>query len=325
MELTTNVMPAFDQLRAYSKKDIHVSTMGLSITDAQIGHVTGYLGLYTGGAVRLDVNDDGDVVQVAIWRKPGDLNKPDIKLDVSHDDIFNQIPKIARALNGEIIGEDFLAAERRLVEGARDDVSEFVGKNPSALEGRVADAYAAYMKWASKNGKKEMSAVYFSNNLRAIKAEGGVNVNASKPAPEQTDIEPDEADLFAKDVMDNEIYYKAAMYESTLRRMAQGDPGITSLFVYGSPGLGKTYECKKIMKEEGVWETNVVYKSGAIAGFTGLLQLLWDNRKGKIIILDDNDNLLAPGGKNQAAANVLKAVLNSDPDDRIVSYVKMRK
>lgn len=322
-------MPAFDAIKAASRMDIHVTTMGINIKDASFGDIKGYYGFFSSGAIRLDVNADGDLVQAAIWNKPGDLNKPDQKIDVSFGDFSSYVSEIARAISGMNAQLESLAmAESRLIEGARDDVAEFLTKNPDAATMKGAAAYAQYMKWAQKSGRKEMSAVYFANNLRALKANGmipGVEPGATRSkaaAPEQTEVEPEEQDSFVKDVMENEIYYKAAMYESLLKRMAHDDPGVVSLFIYGSPGLGKTYTCKKIFRDEGVWDTKVTYKSGSIAGFTGLLQLLWDNRKGKIIVLDDNDSLLVG---NIAAANILKACLNSDPEDRVVSYTRLRR
>ncbi len=323
MELSTKVMPAFDAIRSLSKLDIHASTLGINIKDSVFGDVKGYYGFYSTGALRIDVNADGDIIQVAIWLKPGDLNKPDYKLDVSYGDFMEHVQEVVRTMNGTSAKlEALAAAESRLYEGAKDDIAEFLAKFPDVASMKGSEAFANYSKWAAKTGHKVMSNVYFANNLRALKANGLVSGSSGKVSPEQTEVEPSEEDSFVKDVMANEIYYKAAMYESLLKRMAKGDPGIVSLFVYGSPGLGKTYTCKKILREAGVWDTKVTYKSGSIAGFTGLLQLLWDNRKGKIIILDDNDSLLVG---NIAAANILKAVLNSDPEDRVVSYTRMRR
>ncbi len=330
MEDASIVMPVFDVLKAKTGLDIHVSTMGLDIQDDVKGPLKGYFGFYSSGAIRLELNDEEVVVQVSIWKKPGDLNKPDIKLDVANDHIENQIDMIVTQLKGgSPLGESFLNSEEGLLltESARDDVLEFAQVSPGAINMKTGAAYKAYMDWAAKTGRKVMSSMYFANNLRSLKMELGDETadgvaTGGSAAAEETVVEPSEEAIFIKDIAANEIFYKGAMYENILRRMAKGDPGIVSLFIYGSPGLGKTFIAKKILREEGVWESTVVYKSGAIAGFTGLLQLLWDNRQGKIIVLDDNDAILVG---NINAANMLKACLNTDPDDRVVSYTKLRR
>jgi len=64
----------------------------------------------------------------------------------------------------------------------------------------------------------------------------------------------------------------------------------------------------------------VISYTGAVSGFTGLLQILWENREGKIIIFDDNDAML----ENVNALNLLKGAMeNRDP--RILSYVRFKR
>jgi hypothetical protein len=314
------VMPVFDEIKEKTGLDIHVSTMGINIQDSTQGSIKGYYGFHDKGAFRIDVNSEGVIVQINIWKSPGDLNHPDIKIDTSHDDIHSQIDSIIQSFQGKMIESSFLESEELLLitEGVKEDVSDFILENPNSLEMKNVDAFKRYLLWANSNGKKTISQVYFNNTFKSLKE----TPPSTSMAEELTVVEPTEEDIFVKDIMENEIFYKAAMYENILRRMSRGDPGIVSLFVYGSPGLGKTYLAKKILREEGVWESKVVYKSGSIAGFTGLLQLLWDNRKGKIIVLDDNDSILVG---NIAAANILKACLNTDPDDRVVSYTRFKK
>jgi len=76
---------------------------------------------------------------------------------------------------------------------------------------------------------------------------------------------------------------------------------------------------KRVFEDMGLQaEKDYIIRSGAISGFTGLRQLLWDYREGFILVLDDNDQIL----KNENAANMLKAALQLG--DRTISYTRAR-
>ena len=80
-----------------------------------------------------------------------------------------------------------------------------------------------------------------------------------------------------------------------------------------------TFTVQQIVDRFAKPDSVETYK-GAISGFTGLLQVLWNNRQKKVIIFDDNDGLL----DNANALNMLKVAMeNSDP--RIVSYMRFKR
>lgn len=80
-----------------------------------------------------------------------------------------------------------------------------------------------------------------------------------------------------------------------------------------------SFLAKQAIKEFATPSQVEIFK-GTISGFTGLLQILWENRRNKIIIFDDNDSVLA----NANALNILKAAMDSD-EPRIISYTRMKK
>jgi len=86
--------------------------------------------------------------------------------------------------------------------------------------------------------------------------------------------------------------------ELTLIKNSKHDKA-KGVIIYGTPGIGKSYLVNKILGPD----PGFVLKSGAIAGMTGLLQVLYENRTDKILVLDDNDQIL----KNRNAVNILKA------------------
>ena len=81
-----------------------------------------------------------------------------------------------------------------------------------------------------------------------------------------------------------------------------------------------TFSIKKVFQEEEATlqanDLKVEIKTGAIAGFTGLITLLFEHRDNYILVLDDNDEIL----KNRNGVNVLKGAMNTNIEDRRVQY-----
>lgn len=80
-----------------------------------------------------------------------------------------------------------------------------------------------------------------------------------------------------------------------------------------------SFGLKKVVEKYANPDEIKIYK-GTVAGFTGLLQILWENRTRKIIVLDDNDTVLS----NDTAVNILKGAMDSD-EPRIISYSRMKR
>lgn len=314
--------------------EFHVSSIPLEIDGTSFKggheHIQGFYAFSTGGqAIRVEIVEDY-VHSIGIWKTPGDLIRPDLRVEVTAHNEEEIVDIIAAAL-----GQGFTESVEKLFEGFQDDYAEFMKSVGKSAQGKkVAQIYRAYVEWAASNGYRTMSYARFGGFVKDQQLSGGGDTRVISKANnrEQIIVEPAQMSEFEKDIMENEVLYIANMLDNTLRRMSADDPGIVSMFLCGGAGLGKSFTVKKILKEEGAWRDppraedpsvhgKVVYKSGSIAGFTGLLQILWDYRKDYIVVLDDNDSILAI----PKAANILKACLNSNPEDRWVSYTKIRK
>jgi hypothetical protein len=93
------------------------------------------------------------------------------------------------------------------------------------------------------------------------------------------------------------------------------DGDCLSLIVSGPAGLGKSFTIKD--KLEHLNESRYEMVKGYVRP-TGLYQTLYHNRhKGQIVIFDDTDSIF----KDEVALNLLKAVCDSDGNDRTVSYL----
>ena len=112
-------------------------------------------------------------------------------------------------------------------------------------------------------------------------------------------------DIFNNEVIENEHLIKYQLMEITIDRIRDGDPNLVGAYIYGTGGVGKSFYAEQELKPL----TNCVYKSGAIQGYTGLLEILFPNRHGMIIVLDD---IVSPGlMKNGNVENIFKGALGS--------------
>ena len=92
---------------------------------------------------------------------------------------------------------------------------------------------------------------------------------------------------------------------------------IQSIYLYGMPGSGKSYETIQTLDNLGATYSTF---SGA-GGPDEFVQILYNHREDEILVLDDfSDKLL----KNQEMVNILKAALQNDPV-RTITYAKVPK
>jgi len=146
-----------------------------------------------------------------------------------------------------------------------------------------------------------------NNNIAAVSVAAGGSSSRI--------IDTTEQNTFQNDIIENEHLIKYQLMELAVDRIRDGDPNLNGVYIYGTGGIGKSFYAK----QELLALSNVVYKSGAIAGYTGLLEILYENRHGMILVLDD---IISPGlMKNGNVENIFKAVLDSD-DPRHVSIIK---
>ena len=281
-------------------------------------------------AVRVDVLDS-DIIHICVWTSPGDLRKPHFIISTDSLSPQEQVYLTVEILQGRaqeymrapLESEPLTEHDLLLLESSKDDVYSFLDSiGAAATRKKISELYRQYITWATMNQAKPLSDMRF----RSLAKQWLYSKQALSPIQTgeatQSDIVTTQAEEseFVQDIMKNEVLYKASLLETTVRRIAQNDPGVTALFLCGSAGLGKSYTVKQVLQEENVMD-RVIWRTGAISGFTGLLQLLWDFRRGNVIVLDDNDKILS----NENAVNILKGALNTKPADRVISYVRKKR
>lgn len=187
---------------------------------------------------------------------------------------------------------------------------------------RDLEAYLPqYNEYAAQNNFRPTNSFNgFRYNLR--KALNLMNVNSSIAAvsvaaggTSSRIIDTTQSAMFQSDIIENEHLIKYQLMEVAINRIRDGDPALKGVYIYGTGGVGKSYYAKQQLLPL----SNVVYKSGAIAGYTGLLEILYPNRHGMIIVLDD---IVSPSlMKNGNVENIFKGALDSD-DPRWIEVIK---
>ena len=94
---------------------------------------------------------------------------------------------------------------------------------------------------------------------------------------------------------------------------------ITSLLIYGGPGIGKSFDVFRTIKKNGLVDGKDYVKFSGKATPTSVYQALFKWRKGGLIAFDDLDSIWG----NDDSANLLKAALDSY-DERAITWLSGR-
>jgi hypothetical protein len=150
-----------------------------------------------------------------------------------------------------------------------------------------------------------------------FKNEGGTNVSevpaveVIEGSPENLTSPSSQQQQAYDELMENEHIFKFKALRLYCNQIKKGNDNFKSLYIYGDGGIGKTFWVKKIL--DGLPQTKTL--TGKISGYTGLVKVLYENRVGKILVLDDI--VTDKDMNNPAVANILKAALDPDPPRRI--------
>ena len=265
------------------------------------------------------------LASISVWETGSSLSgAPRSTIEVMPGFDLSSAGSIAAAIaNGKQLESRGAEGSTALQESTADVIKQFVSEVGDE-GGSFSSMYRKYMQWAHNNGERVVSDITFTEYLKKLRAGASAprartDVQVQPGIPDDPAEQPPEYDEFELEILNNNVLYKYAMLAEIVKKIVTWDPLYRNAFIYGAGGVGKTYTVTQVIKEFADPNRVVVYK-GAISGFTGLLQILWQDREGKIIILDDNDAIL----ENINALNLLKGAMeNADP--RIVSYTRFKR
>lgn len=301
---------------------LSISPIPLTIT-TENSSCEGWYAFFGRGAVRLETASN-EIVGVSVWTTPKSLNKPELHLDLTKIDVYGEIDTIVKMMHGA--GAALVRSDSMFEETASDIDTFMLSIGPMAYSKKASVLYQSYVPWAEVNNKKAIQPAYFIDLAKAWLIRHGkgayANIRVERGTKnEKTVVNSSQETEFTKNITHNEIYHKAKILDRALRNLAQNDPLINGIFICGAPGEDKTDFVRSIFQSEKVWDTQVVYKTNVL-GFAALLQILWEYRKGKIIIIDQSDRILKYKSKKpfSIAYRLLMKALNTEERYRAISY-----
>jgi len=289
-----------------------------------------FIGFYAFGekhVLRFEAKSSSSALEhVSVWDLGTSLSAaPKYTVDVRVGGDITAASAIAEAISKGIVTEGIQQesfSSKALQEATADDIKQFVNEVGDE-GGTLSGMYRKYAKWAEDKGMRVVSDITFSDYLKRMRSAKSAPAQSTSvavaPGVADDSMQAPEFDEFEQEILNNSVLYKYEMMAEIVKRIVVWDPLYTNAFIYGSGGIGKTFTVKQVVKQFADPNSVKVYK-GAISGFTGMLQILWENREKKIIILDDNDTVL----EVNTALNLLKGAMDSD-EPRIVSYTRFKK
>lgn len=124
--------------------------------------------------------------------------------------------------------------------------------------------------------------------------------------------------------VEERVNIKFKRMNNLVRNLCRGRSGKRNVILAGSPGIGKTYTVKQVVSEyypictkseKAVGEGEYSFNSGDIGtSISDVIMFFFTHRHDNLIVLDDCDNFLSKKTANPKIANMLKALLNSNPE-----------
>lgn len=182
-----------------------------------------------------------------------------------------------------------------------------------------SDNYDEWKAWTGSQVDKTKAQIINRYNFQKLYQTVTVDSNSSEAVENKEPYVPsknlqdlidvcDAADDFVESATTT-VTDKYETIELLLRRVIRGKSTKRYYLLAGDPGIGKTYEVTKLLKEEG--KTDVPTCTGSIGRSpTSIATFLWKYKDAELVILDDCDSFLRKGG-NLDVVNILKGCMEA--------------
>lgn len=286
------------------------------------GTFKGFLGTIGSGNSLIRINfliDKSDAIYSMDVYVGGYNNVPTYTVDLENLNIVQIVNTIAENLMEDSIIDLQEKAGRPSARNPKEltyIIEKFVEEVSSAkkdLQNKsLSEVYSSsYKQWAKDKpnySTDELKYHYWVKIVKFYLAENGLTnktFRKRKDGTRERQVEDPILQAQLEDIADS-ITWKEK-YDFLFGAIEQMDQGrIQSIYLWGNPGSGKSFETKKKLDELGSAYT--IY-SGGLKGPAELIRMLWTHRMDEILVLDDFDDVT----KNKSQVNILKAALQNDP------------
>jgi hypothetical protein len=268
----------------------------------------------------------------------GDLT-PEVTIDLKGFNIVQVANIVVDVINGEwhryteavtLEGDKLQEARRTIMDmvgdwiNNTDDIAIAIERGTIKYE-QETDNFIAYIRDTFGSSKTSITPGSLQWNCRTAIENGLTNINMGSAKKIPT-VDVKKGGTFKQLIKDPELQalYDEIVdparrvvnmqedYEADIRLIASGSDALPGLFVHGKAGVGKTYTVEKIFNEEGI---KPIMIDTPIGQYKNFYKIVWDNAEDEIIVIDDNDTVLA----NEKVVGLLKKLLESKPV-RIIDF-----
>ena len=174
---------------------------------------------------------------------------------------------------------------------------------------RPLASVGSFKSYLSHSLNKQRGGEDAAANIPTIQVQNGSSENL-------VTVDPAGEDAYNA-LVENEHLLKFNLMKAYMEAVKDLNPEFVAVFIYGMGGVGKSHWAKQIL----VPLPNCVYRKGGVSGYTGLLQVLFDNRySNQILIMDD---FLKDSDFKGQIENILKAALDPEPPRQIFIIKKI--
>lgn len=199
---------------------------------------------------------------------------------------------------------------------------EWLKEEPSALEllqtKKLPEVYVNFLR-KDQEYNKEVNLISFvqlaKEHLFSLGLTNPTFRSRKKGSVEKEVVDRALEDKFL-DIVDSMGWVeKFDFMKGTIKQMYKGT--INSIFVYGNPGTGKSYDIINTLND--LKADYKLYKGNVIKGTDDLFRLLYNNREDRILVFDDADKVI-----QNTDVNIWKTILEN-VQEREITYVDVKR
>jgi hypothetical protein len=307
-------------------KKINISTIPVTYSSS-LGNFSGFFGSTDSRFFRINFKTSSSDSVYSLDLYLNDFSKPAITVILDGMNIVQVIESIAEELqlnkvNMELQESPMDKRSYVSLERKKRLFDQWLKEEPDSLEilqnRKIPDAYVQFLK-KDQTYNQEINLQSFTQLAKEHLFNLGLTNPTFRPrkkgATEKEVIDKALEDKFLDLVENMSWIEKFKFMKNTIKLMHKGS--INSIFVYGNPGTGKSYEIINLLDELNA--DYKLYKGNIIKGTDDLFRLLYNNREDKILVFDDADKVLQTTDQN-----IWKTVLENIKE-REITYVDVKR
>ncbi len=299
---------------------IFLSPTSLKLKSSEGTYDAFYFFLADEQAFRIDFNDE-EIIGLAFWGEVGNLTNPRVYVGTKGLDFSEIVSLVKQALSS--------SSQHDLVGTDRNDseVSRFIQSVGSFIKSKDATyAYDSYEAWAEVGNHLKLDKLSFYDSFNRITSKELYKKEfldrLKSITGEEVVLSENDKKTFKTKIIKNEGLKTNTEFASKIKSLASEWATPSAIVVCGEHINEARYAIKRILQEEGVWDTKVLWKTKPLS-ILQLIEYLWKHRSESILVFDNIEETLKKGDHNLEM--IIHEVMDSNKINRIVKYSRKKE